>query len=80
MLYIALGDGGNADDKGVGHGETGNAQDTLNPLGKILRIDPLGSQGPGTQYGIPGENPFIEQDGLSEIYAYGLAQPLPDVI
>jgi glucose/arabinose dehydrogenase len=38
-LYIAVGDGGNADDQGVGHGPNGNAQDLGVPLGKILRID-----------------------------------------
>ncbi len=41
-LYIALGDGGAANDVGAGHNPaTGNGQDTSNVLGKILRIDPL---------------------------------------
>ena len=39
-LYIALGDGGNADDVGIGHTPAiGNAQDLTNVLGKVLRID-----------------------------------------
>ena len=39
-LYLALGDGGGADDTGTGHTPgTGNAQDGKNLLGKILRID-----------------------------------------
>ena len=39
-LYLALGDGGGADDTGTGHTPgTGNAQDGGNLLGKILRID-----------------------------------------
>jgi glucose/arabinose dehydrogenase len=39
-LYIPLGDGGGGDDTGLGHTEgIGNAQDTSNLLGSILRID-----------------------------------------
>ena len=39
-LYIALGDGGFADDWGYGHNKKiGNAQDLSNLLGKVLRID-----------------------------------------
>lgn len=39
-LYIASGDGGAANDEGIGHTPViGNAQDTTNLLGKILRID-----------------------------------------
>ena len=42
-LYIALGDGGTADDQAPGHNVAdGNAQDTSNVLGTILRIDPQG--------------------------------------
>lgn len=60
-LYIALGDGGGADDTDgqefiggpiVGHGD-GNAQDITNPLGAILRIDPHGSNSANGAYGIP---------------------------
>jgi glucose/arabinose dehydrogenase len=43
MLYISLGDGGMADDQGVGHVEGGNGQDPSNILGSIVRIDPLGT-------------------------------------
>ena len=39
-LYLALGDGGGADDTSAGHTPgTGNAQDMTTLLGKILRID-----------------------------------------
>ena len=59
MLYIALGDGGGRDDQGIGHGDSGNAQDPSNPLGSILRIDPQGSNSANGQYGIPADNPFV---------------------
>lgn len=73
LLYIPLGDGGAADDQGVGHTSNGNAQDNTNPLGTILRIDPFGSGGSGP-YGIPTGN--LNQIGaLGEIYAYGFRNP-----
>jgi glucose/arabinose dehydrogenase len=44
--------------------------------GKLLRIDPTGSNGPGGRYGIPAGNPFVGRSGaLGEIYAYGLRNP-----
>jgi glucose/arabinose dehydrogenase len=64
MLYISLGDGGNADDQGVGHGD-GNAQNPSNVLGSILRIDPLGSNSANGQYGIPADNPFVSVPGYA---------------
>ena len=75
-LYIGLGDGGSADDQGVGHGDAGNGNDSSTILGSILRIDPLGSNSSNRQYGIPSSNPFInDPDQLDEIYAYGLRNP-----
>lgn len=75
-LYIALGDGGNANDVGNGHtANLGNAQDTSNVLGKILRIDVGGNNSANHQYGIPADNPFVGGGGLPEIYAYGLRNP-----
>ena len=79
FLYIALGDGGGANDVGLGHVEDwyeanagGNGQDVeQNLLGNILRID----VDSGDPYGIPGDNPFVGRDGLDEIYAYGLRNP-----
>ncbi|HSM57093.1 MAG TPA: PQQ-dependent sugar dehydrogenase, partial [Candidatus Sulfomarinibacteraceae bacterium] len=78
-LYIALGDGGGANDNQLGHVEDwyafnggGNGQDVeQNLLGSILRID----VDDGDPYGIPGDNPFVGRDGLDEIYAYGLRNP-----
>ncbi|RYY37393.1 MAG: PEP-CTERM sorting domain-containing protein, partial [Sphingomonadales bacterium] len=65
-LYIGLGDGGGANDP------RDNGQDLTNPLGKILRIDPLA----GGAYGIPDDNPFTGQSGtLGEIWALGLRNP-----
>ncbi|HNP25359.1 MAG TPA: PQQ-dependent sugar dehydrogenase, partial [Nitrosomonas sp.] len=85
MLYIALGDGGGADDRDgqtsaggviIGHGENGNGQNTGNPLGSLLRIDPAGSNSNNGQYGIPGDNPFVGSTTvLGEIYAYGFRNP-----
>lgn len=78
MLYISIGDGGAADDTDTatvfGHGATGNGQNTAVPLGKILRIDPLGNNSPNGLYGIPTDNPFAAANDprLDEIYAYGL--------
>ena len=83
-LFIALGDGGGADDVDgqpfiggpiVGPG-TGNAQDPSNVLGAILRIDPLGSNAANGQYGVPADNPFVGQAGYAEeIFAYGFRNP-----
>jgi len=70
-LYISVGDGGKANDTGLGHGPTGNGQNINTLLGKILRIDIDGKQ----PYGIPSDNPFLGKDGRDEIYAYGLRNP-----
>jgi hypothetical protein len=84
-LYIALGDGGQANDVGPGHNAaTGNAQDTTNVLGKILRIDPLapaltpasnGAVSANGKYRVPASNPFATTAGVHEIYAYGFRNP-----
>jgi glucose/arabinose dehydrogenase len=79
-LYIALGDGGNADDAdgGVGHHEPGgNAQWDQTLLGKMLRIhvDPA----TGT-YSIPANNPFAGSSPpvMEEIWLLGLRNPFRD--
>jgi glucose/arabinose dehydrogenase/plastocyanin len=87
-LYIATGDGGAADDQGVGHSPEGNGQDRSNVLGKILRIDPAKTSSANGQYGIPKQNPFAKgkkaspggqkacSDGAcDEIYAFGFRNP-----
>lgn len=76
LLYIAFGDGGAADDQGVGHSPQGNGQDPSNILGSIVRIDPSGSSAANGQYGIPVDNPFVTRAGfVPEIWAYGLRNP-----
>ena len=77
MLYISLGDGGNANDEGPGHVAGGNAQNLGpgNVLGKILRIDPLGRNSANGQYGVPADNPFVGKSGADEVYAYGFRNP-----
>jgi glucose/arabinose dehydrogenase len=84
-MYLALGDGGNANDVGASHIEPGgNAQNLSTPLGKMLRFDPLkpslttGSSDPissNGQYRIPATNPFQGVGQVPEIYAYGLRNP-----
>ena len=68
---------------GVGDGGSGadpldNAQNLSSAFGKILRLDPLGSNSANSNYGIPANNPFAT-DGdpttLGEIYAYGVRNP-----
>jgi glucose/arabinose dehydrogenase len=72
FLYVPLGDGGQANDTGIGHSPQGNGQDVSNILGDILRIDINGAQ----PYGIPPDNPFVGRpEARPEIYAYGFRNP-----
>jgi glucose/arabinose dehydrogenase len=75
-LYVSLGDGGYADDYGIGHNkEIGNGQDLTTLLGKIIRIDVDAGEG-DQYYGIPEDNPFVDDpEARPEIYAYGLRNP-----
>lgn len=78
-LYIAIGDGGAANDVAPGHVEDwypvnagGNGQDiTANLFGNILRLD----IDHGSPYAIPADNPFVNKTGRDEIYAYGFRNP-----
>ena len=84
-MYLALGDGGNANDVGNSHiVPGGNAQNLITPLGKMLRFDPLNPAlnpsspdpvSPNGQYRIPTTNPFQGPNQVPEIYAYGLRNP-----
>ena len=75
-LYLPLGDGGRADDTGMGHTPViGNGQDLTKLLGKLIRID-VDSTSTGKQYGIPADNPFVSNTSVQpEIYAYGFRNP-----
>ncbi len=83
FLYFTAGDGGSSNDNNAGHtggssarptSAKGNAQDMTSFMGKMHRIDPLGTSGPGGQYGIPSGNPFVGSPNgeRPEIYAWGL--------
>jgi hypothetical protein len=75
-LYLAIGDGGTANDAGNGHLPNGNAQSLSMIMGKMIRIDPNGTNSANGKYGIPADNPFVNTTGaLPEIYAYGLRNP-----
>jgi len=74
-LYISLGDGGRANDVADGHVPGGNAQSIQRIYGKVIRIDVDGSNSANGQYGIPADNPFVGQDAVQEIFAYGLRNP-----
>jgi glucose/arabinose dehydrogenase len=71
-LYIALGDGGGANDTAMGHPPIGHGQDYNTLLGSILRID-VDRGWPG--YAIPQDNPLVGQEGRDEIYAWGMRNP-----
>jgi len=72
LLYIGFADGGSGGDP------LDLAQNVNSPFGKLLRIDPLGSNSASGKYGIPAGNPF-SNDGsastLGEIYALGFRNP-----
>ncbi|MEW5989147.1 MAG: PQQ-dependent sugar dehydrogenase, partial [Chloroflexota bacterium] len=74
-LYIGLGDGGSGGDPG------NRAQDPLELLGKMLRIDvdPAGGNPPdcgtGNNYSIPPDNPLVGVTGCDEIWALGVRNP-----
>ena len=74
-LYVSIGDGGGGGDP------QRNAQNVNTYFGSILRLDvdldgnnPVDSNGllPDGLYEIPADNPLVNQDGLDEIYAWGI--------
>jgi len=68
FLYIALGDGGGANDR------FGNGQRPDTVLGTLLRID-VDAQENGNAYAVPADNPFNRGDGAAEVWAFGLRNP-----
>jgi len=68
MLYIGLGDGGDANDRACA------GSDGTTFLAKILRIDPTPSG--SDPYTVPDDNPFVgDPDMLPETWAWGLRNP-----
>lgn len=81
-LYIALGDGGGANDTAAHHPPLGHGQDVSTLLGSLLRIDVNEADG----YDVPADNPLVGvqlnmSNGYSgpearhEIYLWGLRNP-----
>jgi glucose/arabinose dehydrogenase len=69
-LYIVTGDGGSGGDPEC------HAQDSLDILGKILRVDVNQNINTSPYYGIPESNPFFNSaDGLDEIWCVGVRNP-----
>ena len=73
MLYAGIGDGGSVEN---------NAEqlphNIRNIWGTIIRIDPKGNNSKNKQYGIPADNPFVNNSDslvLKEIYCYGFRNP-----
>ena len=72
LLYIGAADGGSGGDP------MNLSQNLSSGFGKILRIDPSGSNSANGRYGIPAANPFAgdgQPETLGEIYAYGVRNP-----
>ncbi len=69
-LYISNGDGGSG-------GDPMNMSQMLTSIfGKILRINPLGSNSTNGKYGIPADNPYVgNSSALGELYAIGARSP-----
>ena len=73
MLYACIGDGGS-----VEQGYPLIPHNTSHIWGTVIRIDPRGNNSKNKQYGIPGDNPFVnstDDSRLKEIYCYGFRNP-----
>ena len=70
LLYIGMGDGG-----AVEKGFPEIARDKNHIWGKVLRIDPRGNNSQNGKYGIPPSNPYVNKEGLDEVYASGFRNP-----
>jgi Glucose / Sorbosone dehydrogenase len=72
LLYMGSADGGSGGDP------MNLSQNLSSAFGKMLRIDPLGQNSPNGKYGIPKDNPFVNDNDpntLGEIYAVGVRNP-----
>ena len=73
LLYIGVGDGGS-----VEAGYPFLPHNIEHIWGTVLRINPMGKNSANGQYGIPANNPFVNnknKKALGEIYAYGFRNP-----
>lgn len=69
-LYIGMGDGGSGGDP------QNRAQNRMELLGKLLRLDVDLETSPSQPYAIPPDNPFVGMpDSRPEIFALGLRNP-----
>lgn len=73
LLYIGYGDGGS---NNIRRPELGHHLKSF--LGTIMRLDPAGTNSPNGKYGIPNDNPFVNESDpgvIKEIYAFGFRNP-----
>ncbi|MEO6187870.1 MAG: PQQ-dependent sugar dehydrogenase, partial [Ginsengibacter sp.] len=73
MLYLGIGDGGVVDE---GYPFLVHSVEKI--WGTVLRINPTGNNSSNGRYGIPSDNPFVNDQNpktLKEIYAYGFKNP-----
>jgi len=73
LLFIGIGDGGS---NNIKLPELCHSQRSF--LGTIIRINPIGNNSTNGQYGIPQDNPFVQNADPAvkkEIYAFGFRNP-----
>lgn len=73
LLYIGVGDGAS-----VQEGYSFLPHSKKSVWGAILRINPAGNNSRNGKYGIPQDNPFVNEPDpktIEEIYAYGFRNP-----
>ncbi len=71
LLYLGIGDGNAA---ALGYPFLCNSP--RNVWSTVLRIDPAGNNSQNGQYGIPADNPFVDNgDDQGEVWAYGFRNP-----
>jgi len=72
LLYVGSADGGSGGDP------LNLSQNMSSAFGKMLRIDPLGRNSANGKYGIPKDNPYVNDNDpatLGEIFATGVRNP-----
>lgn len=73
LLYIGVGDGAS-----VQEGYSFIPHSKKSVWGTVLRINPSGSNSANGKYGIPDDNPFVDDNDsgvVKEIYAFGFRNP-----